>query len=165
MKTQTYISFWKDAAGNTTNFERWTYKRLETVKEKNRELSQNNIMKALNKTAVFIEIYASPDGYNKEDQPSAIYNINLDCFIPEVITASVTGNKKDIFINPSNCEACINPYKATNAGIIDFKGVNHAAINRDKDGSFYIFQTSGYTYDKGMFCDMYSPTEYIKRAI
>lgn len=165
MKTQTYISFWKDADGKVINFERWSQKRLDTVKNHNRELAQNSMMKVLNKTAVTVEIYATPDGYTQEETPSAIYNINLDCFIPSLIAASVTGNKNGIYINPKNCEALINPAEATNTLIIDFKGVNKVNINRAGSGDFYIFSVSGYTYEKGLFYEEYSETELIKRAI
>lgn len=70
------------------------------------------------------------------------------------ITATVTGNKDGIYIKPSNNETHIDPRKATNYKSIDMTGVNHACINRAEDGTFYIFQISGYTPEKGLFCEL-----------
>lgn len=71
------------------------------------------------------------------------------------VSASVTGCKEGIYINPRNCEARINIKDATNADKINSEGVTHVCINRATNGTFYIFQASGYTPDKGMFIDMY----------
>ena len=39
-----------------------------------------------------------------------------------------------------------------NGNEIDWNGVNHVLINEDDNR---IFQASGYSFDRGMFCDLY----------
>ena len=75
MKTQTFISIWKDVEGNMVNFERWSNKRLSTVVNKTGELMLHPAYRKDNEIAVAVEFYATPDGYTKEEKPSAIYNI------------------------------------------------------------------------------------------
>ena len=73
----------------------------------------------------------------------------------EYVTASVTGNRDAFYINPCTCNAFVNPRKALNADVLQLDGVNHVCIEAYADGSFKVFQASGYSYERGMFLDMY----------
>ena len=84
MKTQTFISVWKDTNGKTTNFERWAYKRLNTVVNKTAMLMQHPIYRKDNEASVAIEFYATPDGFTKETVPSKT------CTIQELLTLGKT---------------------------------------------------------------------------
>ena len=68
---------------------------------------------------------------------------------------SLIGNKSGVFIDPVRCNAFVDYKNAENYADIDMDGVNHLAIRRDSNGRMYIFQASGYTYDRGIFCDLY----------
>jgi hypothetical protein len=57
MKEQTYIVFLVDDEGNKVDFERFSYKRIETVKRAMQQLLSNSLYRVLNKTATKIEIY------------------------------------------------------------------------------------------------------------
>lgn len=57
MKEQTYIVYLIDSAGNKVDFERFSYKKIETVKKAMQQLLSNSLYKALNKTATKLEIY------------------------------------------------------------------------------------------------------------
>ena len=57
MKEQTYIVFLVDDEGNKVDFERFSYKRIETVKRTMQQLLSNSLYRVLNKTATKIEIY------------------------------------------------------------------------------------------------------------
>ena len=57
MKEQTYIVYLIDNAGNKVDFERFSYKKIETVKKAMQQLLSNSLYKALNKTATTQEIY------------------------------------------------------------------------------------------------------------
>ena len=57
MKEQTYIVFLVDNKGNKVGFERFSYKRLDTVKKAMQQLLSNSLYKVLNKTATKLEIY------------------------------------------------------------------------------------------------------------
>lgn len=57
MKEQTYIVYLIDNTGNKVDFERFSYKKIETVKKAMQQLLSNSLYKALNKTATKLEIY------------------------------------------------------------------------------------------------------------
>lgn len=68
---QTFIAYLIDKNGNMTSFERFACKRPETVKKHMLQLMKNDLYRVCNKKAIKIEIYATPDGYNKETTPAA----------------------------------------------------------------------------------------------
>lgn len=79
MKQQTYISYLEDQQNNVIDFHRWSYKKASTIERKLKEFYQNNkdysyIKKDLEKT-VQIAIYATPDGYSKENTPTLVIPI------------------------------------------------------------------------------------------
>lgn len=82
MKKQTYISHLEDKDGNVINFHRWSYKRATTVARKLKEFYSNptGISKNLHKRDLAktkqIAIYATPDGYNKEEDPALVIPVN-----------------------------------------------------------------------------------------
>ena len=51
----------------------------------------------------------------------------------------------------------VNPEKLTNFREIKWNGVNHLSIVVDDDeyNNPHIIQASGWTEDRGLFCDMY----------
>ena len=63
------------------------------------------------------------------------------------------------YLSPIDCECFISHReiwsKAPKASArkATAEGVNWIAV-KEKDGDFYIFQVSGYTMDRGLFCDM-----------
>lgn len=68
----------------------------------------------------------------------------------------IVGNKKDIWVDARTCYAYVNPIDTTNYKEVDFDGVNSITIFRDDNGVMTIILASGWTYDRGIFCDMYS---------
>ncbi len=75
MKKQTYISYLEDSDGKMINFERWSYKKTDTIIEKLKELYQYPIYKKDIEKSVRIAIYETPDGYNKNKTPKIIVPI------------------------------------------------------------------------------------------
>lgn len=73
--------------------------------------------------------------------------------------AHITGSREGLYIDPRNGSAYINTKSALNFEAIDLNGVNNISIHRFNDGSFYIFQTGGYTVDRGLFIDEYKYKE------
>lgn len=71
------------------------------------------------------------------------------------MTVTLYGNKDGVFIDPRNCNAYVFYSSARNYSEVDMEGVNHLVIRREGYGEMYITQASGYTYDRGMFIDMY----------
>jgi hypothetical protein len=71
MKQQTYISYIKDASGRMVDFNRWAYKRPETIVKKYAEALAKDpkFWRTIWKDGVTLAIYATPDGYNKKPQP------------------------------------------------------------------------------------------------
>lgn len=72
MKKQTYISYLEDGCGNRIAFERWAYKRVETILSKLKVLytgSYSFVYKEDIAKAKTVSIYATPDGYNREKYP------------------------------------------------------------------------------------------------
>ena len=73
----------------------------------------------------------------------------------KAVRANVTGNRDSIYIDPCTNTAFIDPTKAVNAEQLQLDGVRQVCIDVYADGSFKVFQVSGYTYERGMFIDMY----------
>lgn len=78
MKHQTFISYLKDKDDRIIDFDRWTYKRLSTVRRKLKEfytayngVGASIIKKQLEQTKT-IEIYATPDGLNPGKKPALV---------------------------------------------------------------------------------------------
>ncbi|MCC2253580.1 hypothetical protein LKD70_03865 [Ruminococcus sp. CLA-AA-H200] len=71
------------------------------------------------------------------------------------VPVTLVGNKEEVFINPINCNATIDYSKAVNFASVDFEGVNHLVVKRLDDGQLWIIQAGGWTYDRGLFIDMY----------
>ena len=67
------------------------------------------------------------------------------------MTATIIGNKANIYIDPITNNAFIDPQDTTNHEKIDFTGVNHLVIRRNDAGEMVIIQASGYTPEKGLF--------------
>lgn len=73
MKQQTFIAYIEDGNGKMMDFERFSCKRAETVRKNMTALFQNDLYRACTKGAVSFAIYATPDGYHREDEPSGRY--------------------------------------------------------------------------------------------
>ena len=71
------------------------------------------------------------------------------------MTATIIGNRTGIYIDPCTNQAYITPESCTNYNTVNMEGVNHLVIKRDTAGNMDIIQASGYTPDKGIFCDLY----------
>ena len=71
------------------------------------------------------------------------------------VSVYVYGNTQGIYTNPCNCEAYVDYTQATNYDEVDMEGVNNIHIRREKDGTMKIFQANGYSYDKGLFSQLY----------
>lgn len=63
-KKQTYISYLYDQKGKRIDFERWSCKRISTVKKNMLKLWDNSLYRAFTRNAVTVKVYATPDGYN-----------------------------------------------------------------------------------------------------
>jgi len=73
----------------------------------------------------------------------------------KAVRAHVTGNRDNIYIDPCTNTAFIDPTKAVNAEQLQLDGVNHVCIEVYADNSFKVFQASGYSYERGLFLDLY----------
>lgn len=72
-----------------------------------------------------------------------------------ICSATVSGNKRGLYIDPRNCQTFVNVTKAENYKYIDFEGVNEVHIYRYNSGKFFIAQAGGYSCERGLFCDLY----------
>lgn len=75
--------------------------------------------------------------------------------VDNICKATVSGNKRGLYIDPRNCETFIDVTKAENYESIDFEGVNKVHIYRHDSGKFCIVQAGGYSEERGLFCDLY----------
>lgn len=75
MKEQTYIAFFEDRAGKRIDFERFSCKKVETVKKYIRQLWNNSLYRVCTKGAKIVKIYATPDEYNTLSEPAAIVEL------------------------------------------------------------------------------------------
>ena len=71
------------------------------------------------------------------------------------MTAQVIGNRTGIYIDPRTNHAHITPERCSNCSAVNLEGVNHLVIDRDNAGNMEIVQASGYTPERGLFCDLY----------
>lgn len=83
----------------------------------------------------------------------------------KIYSIDLVGNKTGIYINPVNCEAHINPKDCINYQFVDFEGVNNLVVYRENDGTMWICQAGGYTYDRGLFVDCYYKSGEMYRLI
>ena len=67
---------------------------------------------------------------------------------------TLSGNKRDIYVGWDGY-AVIDETQAVNYNKVDMEGVNGLHIYRENDGTYWIAQAGGFTYDRGMFCDLY----------
>ena len=67
---------------------------------------------------------------------------------------TLIGDKKDIYINPVNCNAFVDYTKSVNYDAVNLDGVNNLAVVR-RDNQMKIIQAGGYTPDSGLFVDLY----------
>lgn len=76
MKKMTFIAlvFDKEHQGKHENidFQRWEYKRVQTVKEKMLELCQRPFFSEY--YGKVCKIYATPNGYDKEEIPTLVFD-------------------------------------------------------------------------------------------
>jgi hypothetical protein len=68
---------------------------------------------------------------------------------------TLLGNKSDVYIDSVNNNAIMDYKKAVNFNNVDMNGVNNLIIRQYDDGNFKIVQAGGYSYDRGMFVDLY----------
>ena len=68
---QTFISYVEDAEGKMIDFNRWAFKRPETIVKKYSEAikKDSNFWRMIWRDGVTLAIYATPDGYNTEKKP------------------------------------------------------------------------------------------------
>lgn len=80
---QTYVSYIENADGRMVDFNRWTLKRPETIAKKYTEALARDasFWRKIWRDGVTLAIYATPDGYNKEQTPA--YIIPLDALTAE----------------------------------------------------------------------------------
>lgn len=71
------------------------------------------------------------------------------------MTVTLTGNKQGIYIDPINCNAYVDYTQAINYKDVKIYGVNHLVIDRKEDGSMKIILAGGYSWMRGLFCDLY----------
>ena len=71
----TYLAIIQNRDFQQITFERFSCKRLETVKKNMLSLLQNSLYRACTPGAVAVAIYRTPDGYNREEYPSMCFNI------------------------------------------------------------------------------------------
>lgn len=71
------------------------------------------------------------------------------------VSVTLVGNKKGVYIDPTNCNACVDYTLAVNYKDVNMFGVNNLAIERTEDGTMRIFQAGGYNRIRGLFCDLY----------
>ena len=75
MKQCNYIAVIENKDFKQIGFERFSCKKPETVKNKMLALFQNDLYKVCTPGAVSVAIYATPDGYNRENAPCICFNI------------------------------------------------------------------------------------------
>jgi hypothetical protein len=78
MKTQKYISYQIDGDGKAVNFDRWSCARVETIIKAYREAYEtSSLFKMLyhKQNTARIDIYRTPDGYNKENEPCFSFSL------------------------------------------------------------------------------------------
>lgn len=78
MKKQTYVSYLEDENNKMVDFERWNYKKVNTVIEKVKWLYNNYypIYKHSLEKSKVLAIYESPDGINTSKNP--VYKIPIN---------------------------------------------------------------------------------------
>lgn len=81
MKKQTFISQLETKNGEMVNFERWNYRRVTTIKKhlKNLYSDYKGVYEKDLEKSHYITIYATPDGYTKEEQP--VFKISIKEFL------------------------------------------------------------------------------------
>ena len=75
MKKQTFIADVISTTGNRITFERFTCSRPATVKKHMQQLFTNDLYKACTPSAARIEVYATPDGYNRNPEPVTEFEV------------------------------------------------------------------------------------------
>lgn len=71
-------------------------------------------------------------------------------------TIKLIGNKEGIYINPVNCDACIELEGAVNFEKVSLEGANNVVVYRNQQKEYWISEVGGYTEERGFFCDIYS---------
>lgn len=71
----TYIAIIRDENGMQLSFERFSCKKAETVKRQMQQLFKNELYRICIGNAATIDIYATPDGYNRETTPAATMTV------------------------------------------------------------------------------------------
>lgn len=77
MKKQTFIAYIQNESGNMIDFERFTCKNPETVKKHMLKLFESELYRVCTKGAKTIDIYKTPDGYNKECFPVVSFELEF----------------------------------------------------------------------------------------
>ena len=72
-----------------------------------------------------------------------------------ILSMKVCGNRRGIYTNPLNAESYIDITKSINYHALNMEGVRGGVVWRNEDGSYHVAQLSGYTYERGLFCDLY----------
>lgn len=75
MKKQTFVAIIKDASGKELTFERFSCKRSGTVKTGMMKLLENDLYRACVKGAATVEVYSTPDGYNREKNSVLMFTV------------------------------------------------------------------------------------------
>lgn len=75
MKRQTFIAYIVNENDTMINFERFSYKRLETVERSMKEAFKSELYRICNKDAKAVKIYVTPDGYNREANPVLVFEV------------------------------------------------------------------------------------------
>ena len=71
----TYIAIIRDEAGKQLSFERFGCKKAETVKRQMQQLFKNELYRICIGSAATVDVYATPDGYNRETTPAASFTV------------------------------------------------------------------------------------------
>ena len=75
------------------------------------------------------------------------------------VSVTLVGNKNDVYIDSKNCNAYVDFEQAENFAEVNMQDVNHLVIVRlykpYRGYVMRIVQASGYSLDKGLFCNMY----------
>ena len=75
------------------------------------------------------------------------------------VSVTLVGNKNEVYIDNRNCNAYVDYEEAENYSEVDMQDVNHLVIVRlykpYRGYVMRIVQASGYSLDKGLFCNMY----------
>lgn len=72
--------------------------------------------------------------------------------------ATIRGNTDGVYVDSRTNEAHIDPRKASNYNEVNMDGVSHITVVRlcrTWGIELRIVQASGYTCDRGLFCDVY----------